>query len=293
MYFKNDSVPDHTLKQSIQSGVKQALQEDLGGELNLNNDITAQLIPASHTIQAHIISRETGILAGTPWVDETFKQLDSSIEVNWKIADGETILPNAILCQLKGKARALLMGERTALNFLQTLSATATITHHCVQMLAGTATQLLDTRKTLPGMRLAQKYAVRCGGGSNHRMGLHDAFLIKENHILACGSIRQAIANARSLKPDALVEIEVESLDELKQALQAGADWIMLDNFSLADIGQAVVINKSQAKLEVSGNVTQAQLTALADTGVDFISSGALTKHINALDLSFRVISKE
>ncbi|WP_340678303.1 carboxylating nicotinate-nucleotide diphosphorylase [Paraglaciecola sp.] len=279
------------LQDHIKQAVSFALWEDLGGKSVEEGDITANLIPAAQVITAEVITRETCVLAGSAWVTETFQQLDSAIELLWYVNDGDKLTAGQQIFQVKGSARALLTGERTALNFLQTLSATATLTALCVAELKGTHTQLLDTRKTLPGLRMAQKYAVSCGGGKNHRMGLFDAFLIKENHILACGSIAQAVSQARIQHPDLPVEVEVENLDELAQGITAGADIIMLDNFSLDMIKQAVVLNKNKAKLEVSGNVTHQDLRKLATTGIDYISSGALTKNITAIDLSFRVIA--
>jgi nicotinate-nucleotide pyrophosphorylase (carboxylating) len=279
------------LQEHIKQNVSFALWEDLGGKSPEEGDITANLIPASQNIVAEVITRDACVLAGSAWVTETFHQLDSTIEILWYAQDGDKMTAGQRLFQVKGPARALLTGERTALNFLQTLSATATLTALCVEELKGTKTQLLDTRKTLPGLRMAQKYAVTCGGGLNHRIGLFDAFLIKENHILACGSIAQAISQARLQHPDLPVEVEVENLDELTQGISAGADTIMLDNFSLDMIKQAVVLNQGKAKLEVSGNVTREDLRKLATTGIDYISSGALTKHITAIDLSFRVIA--
>jgi len=278
------------LQEHIKQAVSFALWEDLGGKSAADGDITANLIPASQHITAEVITREDCILAGSAWVTETFQQLDNNIEIVWYAQDGDKLAANQPIFQVKGSARALLTGERTALNFLQTLSATATQTSRCVAELAGTKTQLLDTRKTLPGLRMAQKYAVTCGGGVNHRIGLFDAFLIKENHILACGSIAQAVSQARLQHPELPVEVEVENLDELAQGINAGADIIMLDNFSLDMIKQAVKLNQGKTKLEVSGNITRERLKELATTGIDFISSGALTKHVQAIDLSFRVV---
>lgn len=281
------------LQKHIKQAVKMALSEDLGGLSADKGDITAQLIPAEQQLRAEVITRETCVLAGQAWVSETFAQLSANIVVTWFAKDGETLQAGQRIFQVKGNARLILTGERTALNFLQTLSATATQVASCVAELKGTKTQLLDTRKTLPGLRLAQKYAVTCGGGKNHRMGLFDAFLIKENHILACGSIHAAVTQARQQHVELPVEVEVESLDELSQAIEAGADIIMLDNFSIDMINQAVSINQGKAKLEVSGNVTRDSLKKLAATGVDYISSGALTKHVQAIDLSLRVVEIE
>lgn len=281
------------LQHHIRASVAAALAEDLGNLPVEQGDITASLIPASQHASATIISREAAIICGVAWVNEVFQQLDPSVQLDWQVKDGDSVAPNQLLCRLQGKARSLLTGERSALNFLQSLSGTATTTDLYVQQLAGSRTQLLDTRKTIPGLRLAQKYAVLCGGGQNHRIGLFDAFLIKENHIAAAGGIDKAVTQARSNFPGKPVEVEVESLGELQQALSAGADIIMLDNFSLADIQQAVAINQQQAKLEVSGNITSERLRELAATGVDFISSGALTKHVQAIDLSMRLQIKQ
>ncbi|WP_091343765.1 carboxylating nicotinate-nucleotide diphosphorylase [Alkalimonas amylolytica] len=281
------------LQHHIRASVAAALAEDLGNLPVEQGDITASLIPASQLASATIISREAAIICGVAWVNEVFQQLDPSVQLDWQVQDGDSVAPNQLLCRLQGNARSLLTGERSALNFLQCLSGTATTTDVFVQQLAGSRTQLLDTRKTLPGLRLAQKYAVLCGGGQNHRIGLFDAFLIKENHIAAAGGIAKAVAQARSNFPGKPVEVEVENLAELQQALTAGADIIMLDNFSLADIQQAVAINQQQAKLEVSGNITSERLRELAATGVDFISSGALTKHVQAIDLSMRLQIKQ
>ncbi|WP_205623198.1 carboxylating nicotinate-nucleotide diphosphorylase [Rheinheimera baltica] len=277
------------LQHEIQRAVASALSEDLGFLPVAQGDITASLIPATQLASANIITREDCIICGTAFVDEVFKQLGNDVTVVWQVKDGDKVSANATLCTLQGPARILLTGERSALNFLQLLSATATQTAHYVQFLAGSNTRLLDTRKTIPGLRFAQKYAVFVGGGKNHRIGLFDAFLIKENHIAAAGSIAKAVATARQNFPDKPVEVETENLDELQQALTAGADIIMLDNFSLADIKQAVRLNNGRAKLEVSGNITSERLAELAATGVDYISSGALTKHVQAIDLSMRL----
>ncbi|WP_286874232.1 carboxylating nicotinate-nucleotide diphosphorylase [Idiomarina sp. UBA4520] len=281
----------HELQLAIQEGVRNALVEDLS-EKDASLDITAQLIsPTSHS-KATIITRDKAVICGVEWVNEVFRQLGQEVSLSWHVKDGDLVEPNTTLCDLEGPSRVLLTGERTALNFLQTLSATATLTHQYSRLLEGTNTTLLDTRKTLPGMRLAQKFAVRCGGGANHRIGLYDAYLIKENHIFACGGIEQAVKKAKQLNPGKTVEVEVENLDEFEQALTAEADIIMLDNFSLADIESAVATNNKaehKAKLEVSGNITDERLAELAATGVDFISSGALTKNIQAIDLSMRI----
>ncbi len=277
------------LQQEIQRAVASALAEDLGFLSLADGDITASLIPQQQQASATIITREECVLCGSAFVDEVFRQLGGEVRIDWRAKDGDKLAANSTLCSLSGPARILLTGERTALNFLQLLSATATTTAHYVQFLQGSNTRLLDTRKTIPGLRFAQKYAVSTGGGKNHRIGLYDAFLIKENHIAAAGSIANAVATARQNFPGKPVEVETENLTELQQALAAGADIIMLDNFSLADIVQAVALNAGKAKLEVSGNITSERLTELAATGVDYISSGALTKHIQAIDLSMRL----
>ncbi|MBY0418854.1 MAG: carboxylating nicotinate-nucleotide diphosphorylase [Pararheinheimera sp.] len=271
--------------------VRQALAEDLGHLPLEQGDITASLIPASQQAKATIISREDCIFCGSAWLTEVFRQLSGQVQVEWFVQDGDKVTANSVLCELTGPARILLTGERTALNFIQSLSGTATTTALYVSLLEGSATRLLDTRKTLPGMRLAQKYAVACGGGKNHRLGLYDAFLIKENHIAAAGSIDNAVSIARQNFPGKPVEVEVEDLIEFEQALKAGADIIMLDNFHIADIQQAVSLNKGKAKLEVSGNITAEALRSLSSTGVDYISSGALTKNLQAIDLSMRLRS--
>ena len=284
------------LQQDIRRAVRAALLEDLGDALtaldqpDASADITAQLIPADRISTARVITREAGVFCGQPWVDEVFTQLGGDVQVEWLVQDGEVLTPNQELFRLHGPARTLLTGERNALNFVQTLSGVAPLTARYVAELAGTDGRLLDTRKTLPGLRSAQKYAVTCGGGKNHRIGLYDAYLIKENHILACGGIAQAIAEARRLNPGKPVEVEVESLAELAQALAAQADIVMLDNFDVPMMREAVALNQGRAKLEVSGNVTLDTLAEYAATGVDFISVGALTKHVRALDLSMRFI---
>ena len=255
-----------------------------------SNDITASLIAPSSTAHAHIICRDDIVMCGRAWAQQAFLLLDPALELDWQFEDGDFIMANASLVHIRGNARAILSAERTALNFLQMLSGTASTTASYVEHLAGSHTQLLDTRKTIPGFRRAQKYAVACGGGKNHRMGLYDAFLIKENHIKACGSIKNAIEQAKHLHSEKLVEIEVESLPELEQAIAAGADIVMLDNFSTKQIQQAVSITKQRCKLEVSGNITEQRLAELAKTGVDFVSSGAITKHVNAVDLSLLML---
>ncbi|GJA06392.1 nicotinate-nucleotide diphosphorylase [Aeromonas caviae] len=284
------------LQQDIRRAVRAALLEDLGDALtaldqpDASADITAQLIPADRISTARVITREAGVFCGQPWVDEVFAQLGGEVKVEWKVQDGERLAPNQELFRLHGPARVLLTGERNALNFVQTLSGVATLTARYVAELEGTDCRLLDTRKTLPGLRSAQKYAVTCGGGKNHRIGLFDAYLIKENHILACGGIAEAISEARRLNPDKPVEVEVESLAELEQALAARADIVMLDNFDITMMQEAVRLNQGRAKLEVSGNVTLDTLAGYAATGIDFISVGALTKHVRALDLSMRFV---
>ncbi|AJQ56234.1 TPA: carboxylating nicotinate-nucleotide diphosphorylase [Aeromonas hydrophila] len=284
------------LQQDIRRAVRAALLEDLGDALtpldqpDASADITAQLIPADRLASARVITREAGVFCGQPWVDEVFVQLGGEVRVEWLVQDGEVLSPNQELFRLHGPARVLLTGERNALNFVQTLSGVASLTARYVAELADTDCRLLDTRKTLPGLRSAQKYAVTCGGGKNHRIGLFDAYLIKENHILACGGIAEAISEARRLNPGKPVEVEVESLVELEQALAASADIVMLDNFDIPMMREAVALNQSRAKLEVSGNVTLDTLADYAATGVDFISVGALTKHVRALDLSMRFI---
>lgn len=274
------------LQSDIIAQVKQALAEDIG-----TDDITASLIPADHQAKAKVITREAAIVCGRPWVDEVMRQVDPRIGITWHAQEGELATPDSVLFSLEGPARSLLTAERTALNFFQCLSGTATLCRHYADLVAGTAVKLLDTRKTLPGLRTAQKYAVTIGGCYNHRIGLFDAFLIKENHITACGSINRAIQQARQTAPSKRVEVEVETLAELNEALSAGADIIMLDDFSLADIRTAVQINTNRAKLEVSGGVDESTLRQIAETGVDYISIGSLTKHCRAIDLSMRLVS--
>lgn len=263
-----------------------ALAEDIGEE-----DITASLIGADEQANATIITREPATIAGTAWVNEVFSQLDPEVIVKWQVEDGTQVAANSTLFTLQGNARSLLTGERCALNFLQLLSGTATRCQQYAKLVEGTGVKLLDTRKTIPGLRTAQKYAVSCGGCYNHRIGLYDAYLIKENHIQACGGINQAIKTARSNHPGKPVEVEVESLDELNQALEAGADVIMLDNFALPAMREAVALAKGKAKLEASGGITESTLRAIAKTGVDYISIGTLTKDCKAIDLSMRLNS--
>lgn len=264
--------------------VTEALAEDIG-----SGDITALLIDETTTAKATIISREEAVICGQPWVNEVFRQMDTGIQVNWHVDEGATIHPDQTVCELTGNARALLTGERTALNFLQTLSGTATTARQYARLVDGTNIKILDTRKTIPGMRLAQKYAVKVGGCHNHRIGLYDAFLIKENHIAACGSITAAITKARQIAPGKPVEVEVENLAEYQQALDAGADIVMLDNFGLKDIQQAIALKTATVKLEISGNLEAENLTNVALKGIDFLSSGSLTKHCRAIDYSMRL----
>lgn len=272
------------LTAEIEANVRRALLEDVG-----SGDITAQLIPESRLAKATIISRDNAVISGTAWVDTVFRQLDPRVAVHWQVADGDRVNADQILFHLEGPARSLLTGERSALNFLQLLSGVATRARFFADLVSGTQVQLLDTRKTLPGLRLAQKYAVTCGGCHNHRIGLYDAFLIKENHIAACGGIPQAVAAAHKIAPGKPVEVEVESLDELREALDAGADIIMLDELSLDDMREAVRLNNGRAKLEASGGISEQTLRVIAETGVDYISIGSMTKDVKAVDLSMRL----
>lgn len=278
---------DQSLLTEIEGSVALALREDVG-----NGDLTGQLIADSTPANATIITREAMTMAGRPWVDEVCRQVDSRIEVNWHANDGDLIDADTVICALQGPARSILTAERTALNFLQLLSATATVTADHVNAVVGTQCRILDTRKTIPGLRLAQKYAVRCGGGENHRVGLFDAILIKENHIASAGGIAPAINAARKQHAGMPVEIEVETLQEMREALGANAERLLLDNFSLAMLEQAVTVNrvegKPPAELEASGGMTLNEIAAVAATGVDYISVGALTKNIRAIDLSMR-----
>ncbi|MFC4822476.1 carboxylating nicotinate-nucleotide diphosphorylase [Dokdonella ginsengisoli] len=271
-------------RDTIENDVRRALAEDVG-----SGDVTADLLPSAAFARARVITREAAVLCGTAWFDECFRQLDPSVRIEWRAADGERVAAGAVLCQIEGAARTLVTGERTALNFLQTLSGTATATATYVDAARGTRTTVLDTRKTLPGLRAAQKYAVRIGGGRNHRIGLFDAVLIKENHIAAAGSIAAAVQRARALHPGLLVETEVENFAELREALAAGADRIMLDEFELHELAQAVTEVGGRVPLEVSGSVALDRVRAIAETGVDFVSIGALTKHVRAIDLSMRI----
>lgn len=280
-------MPNLTLAElgaEIEANARRALSEDIG-----SGDITAQLIPAERLAHARVITRDAAVICGSAWVDAVFRQLDPRVAVHWQVADGERVAPNQTLFNLEGPARALLSGERSALNFLQTLSAVATRCRYFADLVEGTGVKLLDTRKTLPGLRLAQKYAVTQGGCHNHRIGLYDAFLIKENHIAACGGIAQAISAAHGIAPGKPVEVEVESLDELQQALEAGADIVMLDELSLEDMRTAVRLTAGRAKLEASGGINETTLRTIAETGVDYISIGSLTKDVKAIDLSMRL----
>jgi nicotinate-nucleotide pyrophosphorylase (carboxylating) len=268
----------------IRADVERAFAEDIG-----TGDATADLLPAGAKASATLTCREDAVMAGIDWFNGCFRKLDPQVQIDWALGDGDRAAAGSVICRIQGNARAMVTAERSALNFLQLLSGTATITADYVAAVAGTGVRVLDTRKTVPGLRLAQKYAVRCGGGHNHRIGLYDAILVKENHIIAAGSIAAAAEAARRLHPTLLLEIEVESLDELQQALAAGADRIMLDNFTLPLMREAVSIAKGRAQLEISGNVDLSTIGDYAQTGVDFISVGALTKHVRAVDLSLRL----
>ncbi|MBK1617075.1 nicotinate-nucleotide diphosphorylase (carboxylating) [Lamprobacter modestohalophilus] len=270
----------------IEAQVRDALAEDVG-----DGDLTAQLLPVDAVARAEVMTRDDAVLCGVAWFDQVFRQLDPLVEIEWHARDGERVLPGQLLCSLRGNLRQLLTGERTALNYLQLLSGTATRARRYADMVAGLPVRILDTRKTLPGLRRQQKYAVVCGGCDNHRMGLFDAILIKENHISAAGSIRAAIAAARRLAGDAPVEIEVESLDELSEALDAGVERVLLDNFGLPELRRAVELTAGRSRLEASGGITRDRLRVIAETGVDDISVGGLTKHVEAVDLSMRLRS--
>ncbi|HES76649.1 MAG TPA: carboxylating nicotinate-nucleotide diphosphorylase [bacterium] len=272
---------------SITQNVSLALAEDVG-----SGDVSAMLIDANTQAHAQVVTRESMTLAGQAWFNEVFAQLDPLIPIEWASHDGDHLAPGALLCTLHGSARSILTGERSALNFVQTLSATASKVNHFVRLISGTKARILDTRKTLPGLRLAQKYAVTCGGGWNHRMGLYDAILIKENHIAAAGGITHALVHARHLYPNLPLEVEVENLAQLEEALMAGAPRILLDNFDMDGLRQAVQLTSGQAQLEASGGVNEHSVRAIAETGVDFISIGTLTKDIQAIDLSMRFITK-
>ncbi len=271
-----------TIPEDISKTVKAALEEDIG-----KGDLTSQLLPEDSHSSALVTCRENAIMCGIPWFNEVYRQLDPKFNITWNVSDGDLLKKNTTICTLEGNTRVLVTGERTALNFIQLLSGTATVAHEYLQLIDGTKTQLLDTRKTIPGLRTAQKYAVVCGGGKNHRMGLFDAILIKENHIEAAGSIANAYKHAIEIHDN--VEIEVESIDELHQALDAGANQILLDNFSLEMMSQAVSICAGKATLEVSGGVTHDTIRPFAETGVNFISVGALTKNVRAIDFSMRI----
>ena len=275
------------LPRDLTDQVEAALREDIG-----SGDVTAALVPATQRVRGSLITRENAVLAGRPWADAIFRRLDPHVQLTWHASDGEPISANQVVFDIAGGARPVLTGERTALNFLQLLSATASVTRRFVDAVAGTGCIIIDTRKTLPGLRTAQKYAVLCGGAQNHRMGLYDRVLIKENHIAAAGSLGGAIRAARSHAPGITVEIEVETLDELEEALAAAPDIVMLDEFSLADLRTGVALNRARARpvsLEASGSVTLETVRAVAETGVDYISIGSLTKHVRAIDLSLRL----
>jgi nicotinate-nucleotide pyrophosphorylase (carboxylating) len=274
-----------SLQQHIVHDIELALQEDMG-----DGDISALLIDENKLLTTRLLVREDAILCGTAWFDQAFKQCDERIQLDWQSHDGDRVSAGSVLCQISGSARAILSAERTALNFLQTLSGTATTTRYYVDKISQTKCRILDTRKTIPHLRLAQKYAVTCGGGMNHRMGLFDAYLIKENHLAACGGIQQAVFRGRALHPDRLLEVEVETLEELQQAIDAKVDRVLIDNFSLTEMKQAVKMAADQIQLEASGNVTDESLLNIANTGVDFISIGALTKHLRAVDFSLRFL---
>ncbi|MCK9236905.1 MAG: carboxylating nicotinate-nucleotide diphosphorylase [Thiopseudomonas sp.] len=272
------------LAAEVRNNVQVALAEDVG-----TGDITAQLIPAEQQARARVITREDAVISGVAWVNEVFRQVDPTVEVIWHVADGERVTTNQVLFELVGSARSLLTGERTALNFMQTLSAVATRCGYFADKVKDLPIKLLDTRKTIPGLRLAQKYAVTCGGCHNHRIGLYDVFLIKENHITACGGIKEAVETARRIAPEKPIEVEVENLDEFAEALKTSADIIMLDELSYEDMRTAVKLNAGQVKLEASGGINEQTLRAVAETGVDFISLGTLTKNVKAVDLSMRL----
>jgi nicotinate-nucleotide pyrophosphorylase (carboxylating) len=283
--LKNTAMSKFPLPDDITTVVKHALIEDVG-----TGDITAQLIPTTTQAKAQVISREPAILCGTAWFDEVYQQLNPETAVVWYAHDGDLVQPKQVLCEVSGDARTLLTGERNGLNFIQLLSGIATQTYRFVQAVQGSNTQILDTRKTLPGLRKAQKYAVRCGGGRNHRMGLYDAFLIKENHILAAGSITQAMHNARQLAPHLPIEVEVETLAQIEEALQAQVESLLLDNFNLDMLKEAVRLVDGRATLEASGGITLQSIKIIAETGINFISVGSLTKDVKAIDLSMRML---
>ena len=279
---------ENRLQQDIARIVSDALKEDLGGKLDASLDITAQLIPAEQKSVATVITREDCVFCGTECVNEVFRQLGGNVEITWHAKEGDRVAPNGKLFTVSGPSREILTAERTCLNFVQTLSGVATEVSKYAAKLEGSQCRLLDTRKTIPGLRNLLKYAVTVGGGHNHRIGLFDAYLIKENHIMACGGIENAVAEARRLNPGKKVEVEVENLEELKTAMDVGADIVMLDNFELPMMYEAAKINAGKLKLEISGNVNLDTITTYADTGVDFISVGAITKNVRAVDLSMR-----
>jgi nicotinate-nucleotide pyrophosphorylase (carboxylating) len=286
--------PDLIPPSDLADQVATALREDIG-----RGDVTAQLVPEGQRVNGRLVTREDAVLCGRPWAEETFRRLDAGVRLTWRATDGQRVAAGAVIFEIEGPARPVLTGERTAINFLQLLSATATQTSRLVAAVAGTGCTVIDTRKTIPGLRTAQKYAVRCGGGSNHRMGLYDMVLIKENHIAAAGSITAAITAARRVAQGVKVEVEVETLQELEEALRAGPDMVLLDDFSLEDLVAAVSLNRSHSKvgapggrpvaLEASGSVSLDTVRAIAATGVDFVSSGGLTKNVRAVDLSMRL----
>ncbi|MBK4775583.1 nicotinate-nucleotide diphosphorylase [Candidatus Pantoea edessiphila] len=279
-------------KEDIPEVVSRALREDLGGHINIDNDITANLLPKYVIACAQILTHEKGIFCGKDWIQAIFNTLNQTVNINWYIKDGEKMIPGQLLFEIEGPARILVICERTILNFIQTLSGVSTKVHYYVSLLNNTNTKLLDTRKTIPGLRTALKYAVICGGGNNHRIGLSEAFLIKENHIITIGSIHKSIKMALSIFPNYPIEIEVESIQELIQAIHAGADIIMLDNFSFDEINQAIKINNGRVALEVSGNINDLEVTKIAQIGIDYISIGDLTKNIRSIDMSMRLILK-
>lgn len=280
-----NAAPTRPSPEAVRADVLRALEEDVG-----SGDCTARLLPAESVLHTRVISRETATLAGSAWFDEVFRQLDETVTIEWRVADGDRLDPGQAVCEVHGPARSVLTGERSALNFLQTLSATATATRRYVDAVAGTGATVLDTRKTLPGLRLAQKYAVQCGGGSNHRIGLFDAVLVKENHIAAAGSIRSAVREAQRLYPDLPLVVEVEDLDQLEEACEAGAHRALLDNFPLDRLREAVRRYKGRISLEASGGIELQNIRDVAETGVDFISIGSITKHVRAVDFSMRFV---
>ena len=272
------------LPHDIAATVQRALAEDIG-----DGDLTAALVPAEARGRGRVISREEAVLCGTAWFEEVFRQIDAQVAIHWEARDGDAVRRDQLLCRVEGPARGLLTGERTALNFLQILSGTATVARRYAEAVKGTRATVLDTRKTLPGLRTAQKYAVSCGGANNHRMGLYDGILIKENHIVAAGGIRPAVEAARAQGAKVPVEVEVETLEQVREALEAGADILLLDNFDLAGMKEAVRLTAGRAKLEASGGIDLTQIRTVAETGIDYVSVGALTKHVKAVDLSLRL----